>query len=175
MKKVNYWLPVVLSTCLWLPVSWAHDGTVNVTGSITDNTCTVSPDSKALTVSMGTVSSKTFSRAGDGAAYQPFNIVLEKCGGAASSVSVSFTGTADSQNTSLLSLTGGEGYATGLAVGIYDRDKNFIPLNTAGEETGLTPNQPSVTLNFYARYVASGAAVTPGIANAAGTFMLIYA
>jgi type 1 fimbria pilin len=175
MKRGYCLLSAVLVTCLWQPLSRAHDGTVNVTGSITDNTCTVSPDSKTLTVAMGTVSSKSFSRVGDGTAYQPFSIVLEKCGGAASRVSVTFAGTPDSQNSTLLALTGGEGYASGMAVGIYDRDKKFIPLNSPGEETGLTENQPSVTLDFYARYVASGTSVTPGLANAAGTFMLTYA
>jgi type 1 fimbria pilin len=168
-------LPSLLIGCLWLPVSQAHDGTVNITGSITDNTCSVSAASKNMTVSMGNVSSKIFYRAGDGTAYRAFSISLEKCGGAASHVSVTFAGTTDSQDASLLTLTGGAGAATGMGVGIYDKDKNLIPLNTSSEGEDLVPNQASVTLSFYARYVANGATVASGIANATGTFKLTYA
>lgn len=165
----------LVSGLLWIPVSEAHDGTVNITGTIADNTCTVSQDSKAMTVSMGDVSNKTFSRPGDGSAYQSFSISLEKCGGAASRVSVTFSGAADSENNDLLALTGGAGYATGMGIGIYDAEKNLIPLNQPGEETTLTADQASVTLNFFARYVASGATVSAGTANASATFKLTYA
>lgn len=165
----------LVSGLLWAPVSQAHDGTVNISGTIADNTCTVSQDSKNMTVSMGTVGSKSFARTGDGTAYQPFSISLEKCGGAASRVSVTFSGVADSANRDLLALDGGAGYATGMGVGIYDSEKNLIPLNQSGEETTLTASQASVTLNFFARYVASGTTVAAGMANASATFMLTYA
>lgn len=36
----------------------AHDGRVYVTGTITDNTCTLSPDSENIQVDMGTVSNR---------------------------------------------------------------------------------------------------------------------
>ena len=166
---------VLLGGNLWLPLGQAHDGTVSITGTITDNTCTVSADSRDMTVRMGDVSKKQFSHPGDGTRYEPFSINLEKCGGATSSVSVTFIGNTDPQNNDLLALTSGPNYATGMGIGIYGSDKTPIPLNQPGENTGLSPNQASVTLNFYARYIANGATVTPGIANAAATFTLTYA
>jgi type 1 fimbria pilin len=168
-------LPGLLMACLWLPPGHAYDGTINITGSIIGNTCTVSADSKAIKVSMGDVDSKSFSRVGDGTADQPFNISLEKCGSSASRVSITFSGVQDSQEASLLAITGGSGAATGLGVGIYDKEKNVIPLNSPGGEMSLMPNQALATLNFYARYVANGSTVTAGVANAACTFTLSYA
>lgn len=152
-----------------------HAGTVYVTGTITDNTCTVSPDSTNFTVEMGNVASKTFYNPGDGTRYEPFAINLEKCGGAASGVTVSFKGPSDSLNPDLLALNGGAGYATGMGIGIYNPDKSLIPMGKESEQTKLTPNQPSAKLSFYARYIADGAKVTTGTANASATFMLTYA
>ncbi|MDY1038702.1 fimbrial protein [Lelliottia sp. CFBP8978] len=154
--------------------AWAS-GTVQITGTITGKSCTVSPESSDFTVEMGNVSSKDFARAGDGTRYEPFVINLEKCGGSASGVTVSFQGNQNSLNRDLLALDGGTGYAAGMGVGIYNADKSLIPL---GEESGLaklTPNQMAVKINFYARYIADGAKVSPGNANASATFMLTYA
>lgn len=155
--------------------SQAHQGTVYVTGTITDNTCAVSPDSKNLTVPMGDVPSKAFALAGDGSRYEPFAINLEKCGGAASGVTVHFEGPSNSKNPGLLALTGGAGYATGVGVGIYNQDKSLIPMGQESQKMPLTPNQATATLNFYARYIADGDRVAAGIANASATFVLTYA
>lgn len=153
----------------------AHDGQVNITGLITDNTCSVSPDSKDFTVEMGNVAAKTFYRAGDGTRYEPFAIHLEKCGGAASGVTVSFDGPTDPLNPDLLALNGGAGYATGIGVAIYNPDKSLIPMGKESVQTPLTPDQEQATLNFYANYIADGGTVTSGTANASATFMLTYA
>lgn len=153
----------------------AHDGTINITGNITDNTCTVSPDSQNFTVDMGNVASKQFYQAGDATNYQPFDIYLEKCGAAASGVTVSFTGPTDSLNPDLLQLNGGTSAASGIGLGIYNQDKSLISIGKESEQTTLTPNEATVTLSFYARYVADGASVTAGAANTSATFKLTYA
>lgn len=160
---------------LWAAKGDAHDGTVNVTGTIVDKTCAVSADSTTLLVHFGNVSSKTFVRTGDGSRYEPFTINLEKCGSSASNVTVTFKGNADGHNPALLALTPVDGVATGLAIALYDSEKNQIPLNQPGGSTDLIPNQASVALLFYARYLANGETVSSGSANASATFMLNYA
>lgn len=160
---------------LWEPSGFAHDGTVNVTGSIIDKTCVVSADSTNLLVTFGDVSSKTFARPGDGSRYEPFTINLERCGAGASNVTVTFTGNVDSRNPALLALTPVTGGASGVAIAIYDREKNFLSLGQPGNGTDLIPNQASVMLKFYARYIANGEAVSAGPANSSATFMLNYA
>lgn len=166
---------VLLMAGVWAAPSPAHDGTVNVTGKIVDNTCAVSAESSSLLVTFGNVSSKRFARQGDGSRYQPFTIKLERCGASASNVSVTFYGDADSHNPALLRLTPEAGVATGIAIALYDNDKNLIPLGQPGGGIPLTPNQTSVWLNFYARYLANGDSVSSGPANASATFMLNYA
>lgn len=152
----------------------AHDGTVNITGSILDNTCSVSSDSKNISVVLGNVDSRQFDTAGAGARYEPFTIHLENCGAAASRLRVTFSGIADAASPQLLAVTAGTGSAQGVGIGIYDTSKTLIPLNTAGEDTPLTANQSSVSLPFFARYVADGQTVTTGPANATTTFSLAY-
>ncbi|HCM7229829.1 TPA: fimbrial protein [Klebsiella aerogenes] len=153
----------------------AHDGQVNISGLITDNTCSVSPDSKDFTVEMGNVSARTFYQAGGGTRYEPFAIHLEKCGGAASGITVTFDGPTDALNPDLLALNGGTDYATGIGVAIYNQDKTLIPVGKESEQAPLTPNQEEATLSFYANYIADGGNVTAGTANASATFMLTYA
>lgn len=152
----------------------AHDGRVYVTGTITDNTCTLSPDSENIDVDMGTVSNRQFYQAGDGSAWQPFAIDLQNCGSTVSGVTVSFSGTANGRNADLLALVEGADDAAGVGIGIYDKDKNLIPLGQESEVMALSSGQASAHLQFYARYIADGSAVTAGTANASATFILAY-
>ncbi|HDD2110464.1 TPA: fimbrial protein, partial [Salmonella enterica] len=49
-----------------------------------------------------------------------------------------------------------------------------IPLGQESDVVTLSPGQASAHLQFYARYLADGGAVTPGDANASATFILAY-
>lgn len=152
----------------------AHDGRVYVTGTITNNTCTLSPDSQNMTVAMGDVSNRQFLHPGEGAAWQSFAIDLLNCGSTASGVSVSFSGSEDESNHNLLALTPEEGNATGVGIALYDTNKNAIPLGADSATMPLIGGQASVHLQFYARYVADGDTVASGTANASATFKLTY-
>jgi type 1 fimbria pilin len=158
-------------------VSGAHGETYNLqlTGTILSRTCAVSAESSSLLVTFGNVNSTRFARQGDGSRYEPFTIKLEHCGAKASNVTVTFNGAPDSHNPALLTLTPEAGAATGVAIALYDSDKNLIPLGQSDSGTQLIPNQASVLINFYARYLANGDAVSSGSANASATFMLNYA
>jgi type 1 fimbria pilin len=161
---------------LMMTSSQAHDGTVNIDGAITDNTCTVSPGSVDFTVSLGNVSSKQFKHAGDASRFEPFAIHLENCGSGVKGVSTIFYGPQDSLNSNLLSVTSsGPNTAAGLGIGIYNENKSLIPLSSESDLTPLIPGQTLVSLNFLARYVANGVEVIAGQANASATFVLKYA
>ncbi|EPR9731789.1 fimbrial protein [Enterobacter bugandensis] len=153
----------------------AHDGTIYITGVIHKKTCSIAPDSQNLTVTMDSVQSKYFTQSGMGADYHPFAINVENCAGTEGSVSITFDGTPDTANPDLLTLIGGEGYATGIGVGIYNQDKSLISMGSKSQKTMIIPNQSDATLQFYARYVATANKVTTGTANATTTFILNYA
>lgn len=153
----------------------AHDGAINISGTIIDKTCTVSPDSTNFTVTLGNIPSKQLERKGDGSRYEFFSINLEKCGADASGVTVAFNGPKDSQNADLLALSSVEGGASGMGIGIYNQDKSLIPVGSDSVPIALMPNQASVSIGFYARYISDGGDVNTGIANASATFTLTYA
>lgn len=150
----------------------AHDGQVNITGTIQGNTCIVDTDSKSLIVDMGTVASKQFYAAGVTTEVHPFAIQLVKCGDAASAVEVTFQGTLDGKDNRLLAIEGG---ASGVGIALLDLNRHLIPLNTKSIPYPLTPGAQAVSLDFFAQYMANGEAVTSGQANATATFVLNYA
>ncbi|MGS2871651.1 fimbrial protein [Enterobacter huaxiensis] len=153
----------------------AHDGQINITGTIQSNTCIVDTDSQNMTVNMGNVASKQFNQTGATAAVQAFIIKLAKCGDAARSVSVTFSGTVDSHDDRLLGIDGGSTAATGMGIAILDLNRQLVPLNTQSVKYPLTPGAQSVNLNFFAEYMANGDTVMAGDANATATFVLNYA
>ena len=178
MKTLMTDLSSILCIALSLlsgPYAFAHDGQVNITGSIQSNTCIVDTGSQNMTVDMGNVSSKQFYRAGDTGAAQSFVIKLVKCGDAASGVSVTFNGQVDSRDSRLLALDSSESAASGMGIAILDLDRKIVPLNDQSKKYPLTPGAMSVDLNFFAEFMANGDKVKAGDANATATFVLNYA
>jgi len=171
--KLHYLLAVALSAGN-IFAALALDGAMNITGTITDNTCVVSADSQNLTVELGNVSSKQFYQAGAATRYEPFTIHLERCDAAASRVSVTFIGSSNSANSQLLALTDEAQSAQGVGIGLYDSNKTPIAINNASGGTALESRQANVALPFFARYVADGNTVSAGAANATLTFTLTY-
>lgn len=153
----------------------AHDGTVNITGTIQDKTCEISPDSVNQSVPLGTVASKDLKDAGSATRAERFTIRLEQCGAAVSGASVSFSGTPDNTVPALVRLTALPGGATGLGVELLDDAMTAIPVQSSSHQYPIEPGTGSAVLVFYARYRATGSGVTTGVANASVTFTLTYA
>jgi type 1 fimbria pilin len=110
---------VIFLTVLLIAAVHAHDGTVNISGIIQDNTCELAPDSQNKTVNMGTVTHAQFSRIGDFSPAKGFILNLQNCGPAVSEATVTFSGTQDSQNPDLFALEAARDAANGLALGVY--------------------------------------------------------
>lgn len=151
-----------------------HDGMVNITGTIQDNTCEIAPDSQSKTVDMGTMAQGTFRNVGDRSAAKAFSIKLENCGPAASEATVTFSGTPDKANNHFFAIESGGEAASGIALGIYDiNDKNLQP-DQSSEGYELEPGQKLKELQFFARYVSVLNNVTEGSSNAFITFEINY-
>ena len=147
-------------------------GTLNLTGSIQDSTCALSQESNDITVTLGPTTSKQFITKGDVSQPKDFAIKLENCGKDVKSVRVTFSGTPDPQDSSVIAVDAGG--ATGVGVQILDKNMSPIKLTEASLPYSITPNSSTVTLNFNARYIATHLPVTEGIANASGTFVFLY-
>ncbi|BEM36242.1 fimbrial protein FimF (plasmid) [Serratia marcescens] len=164
-------LLVILFT---VPSSRAELGKINlvVTATLVSNACTVSAGSKHKTVNMGLWAAKQFSVSQQGLSQIPFIINLENCGPAATGVSVTFNGTPDSHDPSLLSISG-TGAAKNIGIAILDHQRNRISLGKASNIYDIHLSD-SIALNFYGQYVATSTPVTPGTANADAEFSIIY-
>ncbi|HFZ8995712.1 TPA: fimbrial protein [Citrobacter freundii] len=170
MKKILWLVVVPFLSCA---VASAHDGNVNISGSIQDNTCIVAPDSQELQVPLGVISSKQFTSKGVGSQPIAFVIDLQQCGTAAAGVSFTFTGTADTDDNSLLALDGSE-HAGGIGVEIQNADHVRLALNQSTQQYTVDPDQADNKFTFYARYLATADQVTSGDAAATATFSLTW-
>ncbi|HDN2684097.1 TPA: fimbrial protein [Klebsiella michiganensis] len=170
MKKTILLLSLSGLSCSAL----AHDGTVNITGTIQGNTCTVTTDTANQQVTLGDIAAKQFTAAGSASQPVEFTIGLENCGSAASAVSLTFTGEADTTNSALLALTSLAGSAAGIGVAILDSQRTLVPLNSASRQYTLDPQQTTQNLTFYGEMVATSSPVTAGSVDATTTFSLTY-
>lgn len=151
----------------------AADGTIKFTGNITDQTCTVDTGSKNLPVSLGSVAQSALNGAkGMKAAPTKFTINVSACPATVTGANVKFDGTSDSNDQSLLALDSGTGIATGVGIQIADKNGTPISLHTNSSDYALAAGANA--LDFVARYVSTGPAVTTGTANGTSEFTIIY-
>ena len=151
----------------------AADGTIHFLGSITDQTCAVDSGSQNLNVQLGKVAKTALNgAAGMKAAPTRFTLSLSNCPDTVGGANVKFDGVSDSINQGLLKLDGDTGAATGVGIEIADKNGNPLPLHTASVDYPLA--EGSNTLDFVARYVSTGTAVTTGPANGTSQFTINY-
>ena len=156
MKAFVFFLMSTLSLA-----AMAHDGTVNITGSIYASSCDVDSNSQTKNIRIGDFAANSFSSVGD---------VQGNAGGA-----ITFSGDADSDNTTLLALSdtsGGGNMASGVGVEVLDKDGGQIPLNSQSKPFALSEGDN--TLTFYLRYMATKIPVTAGNASSVMYFDLSY-
>lgn len=153
----------------------AHDGTVNISGTIQDNTCELSPDSENKVIDMGVLAAKGFDGKSLRSPAKEFSLNLINCGPAASEASVTFTGTPSSSQSDFYSIDASSESAKGLALGIYDIDGHLLPPNKASEAVSIGGGQQVVEMKFSASYIALEDAVVAGSANVTVTFVVSYA
>ncbi|HCD1256468.1 TPA: type 1 fimbrial protein [Citrobacter amalonaticus] len=155
--------------------AYAHDGTVNISGVIQENTCEVANDSTNKFVDMGTLSVKQFSEKGVRSQEKQFSINLVDCGPAASVATVTFSGVPSAQDKNLYSVDHEADAGSGIALGIYDSKGNLLPPDKPSEGIPLQGGEDSVELKFSASYQSVVDDVTSGSANVSVTFVVNYA
>lgn len=181
MRPFSIIITMLLVNAAVLPsLVWAHDLTVNLSGSIQNNTCSVAADSVNKAVSMGNVAAKSFARVGDTTPPVRFVLNLENCGDATTGVAVELNGIADNNNIQLLALDKSTGNATGLGIALLDEDSKIIPMNGTSKTYPMPVSidgstfTTNISMVFYAQYMADGAVVQAGNASASTTFTLVY-
>lgn len=149
-------------------------GTVTFTGSIIDAPCSITPDTADQTVDLGQVSSAALLKGGT-STPQNFQINLENCQVTASTpsaVSVTFSGTADANDASMLGLSG---TASGAGIVIADQSSQQIDLGTASSATDLLAGDNTLQFSAWLKgETGASVTVTPGDFQSVANFTLAY-
>lgn len=143
--------------------------TINVRGSITGSTCSLSISDTDLTI--GTVQQNVFSGVNSASPFSNIGTIATDPACNASTVSMTFTGNADPNNGTLFAVTGG---AAGVGIKLEGQ-------NSSGAWQQAIPNSttsPIVnaigTQSFRASYVQSAVPLVNGNANATITVLVTY-
>lgn len=168
MKSVQY---ISFALVMCSSVAFAHDGTVNISGTFRSNTCILAQDSKAIQIPLGTLSVSQFAQ-GRASAEKAFTINLEQCGADVSAANVTFSGETDTTQPDLLAIDTGSSAATGLAVAFLDDGQRLIPLKQESKPYPL--KQGKVALTFYAQLRPTAQNINSGAVNASATFVVRY-
>lgn len=182
MKKIALALAV---TTLSISLAHAADGTISITGTVTDKTCNIAtPAGKNFTVALPTVSKQTLAITGDVAGRTPFTINLDKC--SEGKVATYFEPGANVDfNTGRLN--NATGSAKNVQVQLLGNNNSFIPITAinssqiqgtkgAGTQTNsqlIDVSNGKADLNYYAEYYATGASTAGNIATSV-QYTIIY-
>ncbi|ECB7890595.1 fimbrial protein [Salmonella enterica subsp. enterica serovar Bareilly] len=178
MKKPIIVTPVtaVLMYLLLSSAVSAADSTLAVTGNVKASSCDVDAGSVGQLVKIGTFSGKDFPSVGSTSPFKAMNISLSNCYEKLKTIQVTFSGTFDADNPTLLALTDtgrGSTLATGIGVELLDNSGKTIPFNKASSRT-FDLDAGSNTLSFLLRYKSTRYPVTAGEASAVMYFDLTY-
>lgn len=148
------------------------------TGTIVAQTCDVEISSVSQSIDLGQFSVEDFLAIGTWTKAKPFNINLKNCSRGITGTKIWFTGTADSDDPSLLALTdtgmGNENMlASGVGVEINNDDGDEISINNSNSAV-YSLKAGRNTLSFYIRYKSTRPVVTSGNATAVMYFDLQY-
>lgn len=182
MQKAVFKFAAVVAAGVLSQGAFAADGTINFTGEITTQACSVSPNSQNMIVPLGKLSTNAFggSPASIGAKSTPAKFTIDLLGCDTTTLknaSVSFAGTGDLDSPTKLRLANagqvGVASASGVAIEIGDSTGTKIDLNT-GKSGDYILGQGDNSLKFQAAYIATKTVVAAGPANAVAQFTIAY-
>lgn len=154
-----------------------NGGTIHFEGQLVNAACAVSTQSDNQTVRLGQYRTAAFAAVGDTSSQIPFKIVLTNCDNTvAATAAVAFAGQTDATDPTLLAINSGGNGTTARGVGIEILDVTSKPLTPNGAMFSTPQNliNGENTLSFSARYKATAATTTAGLANADATFVMKY-
>lgn len=148
--------------------------TININANVIERSCVISSDFNDLPVKLESGNLKG-QLIGYPFVETPFSIKLEDCSDNISSARIKFIGENDNTMNNLLkNLNETELRAKGVAIGIYDKNKKNIDIQS--NETSLTidHNINSNLFQFYAFYVKTSNIVSAGKITSVANFELSY-
>lgn len=174
MKKL---LPLTALCLLCSASAYAADGIINITGSITGNTCSVESDNTGYatkTVNLEPVSSNLLSTVGATNGWKAVDLSLTGCtGSSADFYFVADGGKVDSATGDLIN-TATTDPATNVQVQLTNSTRVALEANnTAQPAQTVDISSGSATISLGAQYIATGVA-TAGAVAASVEFIIAY-
>lgn len=170
--KILLVIVLFLSFGIVLP-AFAHDVTVNITGKVTNGTCSVSSDSIDKPVNLGSVPISLLSRGSASSPPVQFTINLENCGAISHGVQVTFSGTPDENAPDYFKLSP-DSSASGIGIVIMDDTRRMISVDGTSKSYLITGGVATKSLIFYAKMAADGSALKTGTVASSATFTTAY-
>lgn len=159
-------------------IAHAADGTINFTGTVTADTCTVAVnDQTNPTLNLGTVNSNDLAAAGQTGPATNFTLNLTACPDTVTAASVTFSGNADTASGIFNNEATGDTAATNVGVELYDANQNQVKADAAYDATAYlkTANSTvSAAIPFTARIAALADGVTPGALVSHADYTITY-
>lgn len=173
MKKI-----ILAASALALGSVAAHaaDGTITITGQVTDQTCAINGGTEDIAVTLPTVGTSTLAAAGQTAGRTPFTISLTNCAAAAGTAGEVATYFEPGANTNADGYLNNTGDATNVQVQLLGDNNEVIKVLAGAVQNNsqvVTVNGGSANLNYYAQYYATSPA-TAGTVETAVQYTIVY-
>lgn len=148
--------------------------TININATVIERSCTISNESLNLSIALQSGDLRQ-SRIGVPFAGTPFSISLIDCPANIGSAQITFSGESDTTMNNLLkNRLDDDSAAQGVALGLYDTEKNVIDIKNNAETIRINHDQAVNTFNFLAYYVKTNEMATPGKIMSIADFELAY-
>lgn len=193
MKKTLFSAALAVAFGLVAMQASASDGQINFTGKITATNCTVTGGTGTdlaasnIGVKLDTVSANSLSSAGATAGDHPFSLVFGGSGSTgcidgtkvtlhfdSAATPTGYSSTMVNSATGNLKNTTATGAATNVEVGLTTSGGSPINMYTSNGSPQATIASGTATINYVARYVATGGAAQPGDVATAVMYSVIY-
>ncbi|EFA5996534.1 fimbrial protein [Escherichia coli] len=178
MRKIQFILGILAAASS--SATLAYDGTINFTGKVVDQTCSVTTGTDPLTVTLPTVSTKSLDSTGKVAGLTPFTISLEGCNTAATgaqNVNAYFEPNANTDYTTGNLTNTASSSASNVQIQLLNADGvKVIKLGQAAAAQNVDTvaiNDANVTLRYNAQYYATGVA-TAGDVTSTVNYTIAY-
>ncbi|ARZ00123.1 fimbrial protein [Yersinia ruckeri] len=166
-SKLNI-IALILLTSSGGALAASDSATVNITATVSDNTCTPEWDSAGVDVPMGKASLRDFASQGDVALTKIFNLKLDNCGQGASRVKVTASGEPDNYDPKAFKnvIDASSSGAGGVAITIFGdatQSTQMMPDGSSSVEYDVDSESKTVDMKFLAKLEqSSSTAATAG-------------
>ncbi|MFC3814311.1 fimbrial protein [Lysobacter sp. GCM10012299] len=162
--------------------AFASDGTINFSGELTTQTCsingTAADGARSFTVTLPAASQSNLTTVGATSTETAFQIALTSCTPASGTVRTRFESGANVDSTSGELLTTGAGSSAGLRIQLLNQDRTVIVVGAADVAQNSaqgTIASGAATLNYIARYHRiSATPLAVGAVTSSVTYSMAY-